>query len=197
MAIYYSFTYMGFPTSAVLASVGLATLALTLGAQGMVADVITGVAIVFEGAFQVGDIVELEGFWGKVEEIGIRTTKLVNKDNDVKIIENSQIKNLISKTKYYSRCVVTMTVSAQESLLRIEGVLSEYLPQIGQKYADILSGPEFIGVSQVGIKNIVPYIPSMELMIIAECKEENKDAVIRNLNRELIILFEEKNIRMI
>lgn len=141
--------------------------------------------------------VELEGFWGRVEEIGIRTTKLVNKDNDVKIIENSQIKNLISKTKYYSRCVVRMTVSAQESLLRIEGILSEYLPRIGQKYADILYGPEYIGVSEVSSKNIVPFMTSMELMIIAECKEENKDAVIRNLNRELIILFEGKNIRMI
>lgn len=147
VSIYCSFTYLGFPTSAVLASVGLATLALTLGVQGMVADIVAGVAIVFEGAFQVGDIVEVEGYWGRVEEIGIRTTKLINRTNDVKIIENSQIKNLVNKTKYYTVCIVRITVSAEESLVRIEEILAENLPLIGKKYPGFLSEPQYRGVS--------------------------------------------------
>ncbi len=196
VTIYYSFTYLGFPTDAVLASAGLATLALTFGAQGMVADILAGVAIVFEGDFQVGDIVELEGFWGRVEEIGIRTSKIVNTSNDVKIIENSQIKNLINKTRYYTCCELKIYVSAEESLTRIEQLLAEHLPEIGKGNEKFLSAPVYLGVSNVSDRTVVPYTSSMELVLNVLCKEQDRDDVVRELNRQLVLLFEAEGIRL-
>ncbi|MBQ2597613.1 MAG: hypothetical protein II581_06900, partial [Oscillospiraceae bacterium] len=87
-------------------------------------------------------------------------------------------------------------VSAEESLVRIEENLSENLPLIGRKYAGFLSVPKYRGVSQVCSKTIVPYRTSMELQIEADCREEDKDELTRALNRELILLFEEKGIRL-
>ncbi len=196
VSLFFCLTYMGFPISAVLTSAGLATLALTWGAQGMIADILAGVAIVFEGDFMVGDIVELEGFWGRVEEIGIRTTKLVNTGNDVKIIENSHIKNLINKTRYYSVCVLTFDISKDESLPKVEALLEAELPKMREKHPEILSGPIFCGVSKVLDKTIIPYYPTLELLIVAYCKEENKATLTRELNRDLFLMFMEHGIKI-
>ena len=57
--------------------------------------------------------------------------------------------------------------------------------------------PKYRGVSQVCSKTIVPLMASMELQIEADCREEDKDAITRALNRELILLFEEKGIRLV
>ena len=67
----------------VVASIGLASLAVSLGAQGLVADVLAGLSIVFEGEFQVGDIVDIDGFEGTIQQIGVRTTKIRGREDDV------------------------------------------------------------------------------------------------------------------
>ena len=132
-----------------------------------------------------------------MEEIGIRTTKIVNRINDVKIIENSQIRNLINKTKYYSVCWVCINVSATESLKRIEDLLAEKLPLIKEKNDKIIFWPKYLGVSKARDRTVIPYKPSMELLIIAECKEEDNMSLTRELNRELILLFEQEGIELI
>ena len=72
--LYQIFNYLGFPTSTVLASVGLASLAITLGAQGLVADILSGIFNVFEGGYHVGDYIQAGDFEGTVREIGVSTS---------------------------------------------------------------------------------------------------------------------------
>ena len=64
--LYYAFGFLGFDTAGLLASVGFVTLAVTLGARDLVTDILAGLSIVFDGDFQVGDIVEIAGYRGKV-----------------------------------------------------------------------------------------------------------------------------------
>ena len=66
----------GVNTSTLLASAGVLTLVIGLGAQSLVADVVAGLFIVIEGEYLVGDIVVIDGWRGTVKEIGIRTTKV-------------------------------------------------------------------------------------------------------------------------
>ena len=82
--LYQIFNYLGFPTSTVLASVGLASLAITLGAQGLVADILSGIFNVFEGGYHVGDYIQAGNFEGTVREIGVRTTMIQSRMQDVK-----------------------------------------------------------------------------------------------------------------
>ena len=68
----------GVDTRTLLASAGLLSLVIGLGAQSLIADILAGVFIVFEGEYQVGDIVIIDGWRGTVDEIGIRTTKIID-----------------------------------------------------------------------------------------------------------------------
>ena len=67
----------GVDTTTLLASAGILALMISLGAQGLVADIIAGLSITFEGEYKIGDVVVIDGFRGTITDIGIRTTKLI------------------------------------------------------------------------------------------------------------------------
>ncbi len=98
----------GANTTMMLASAGVVTLIIGLGSQTLVADILAGIFIVFEGDFQVGDIVIIDGWRGEVEAIGVRTTKLIDAGGNIKIVNNSEIKTIINQTKELSiaKCYV-------------------------------------------------------------------------------------------
>ena len=68
----------GVDTTALVASVGVLTLVVGLGAQPLIADIIAGIFIIFEDEYHVGEIVTINDFRGTVMEIGIRSTKLID-----------------------------------------------------------------------------------------------------------------------
>ena len=181
----------------VLASLGLVTLALSLGAQNMVSDILAGVAIVFEGEFQVGDIVVIDDFQGTIQEIGVRTTKIIDTGGNIKIVNNNNIKNVVNKTRMNSWYWIELVVPASEPLLRIEEILKRELPKIGAKYDQIISGPNYSGVNGINDRNIIPRQNTVTLLIVAECKEIDYRAVRRIVNRELKLLCERENIPLL
>lgn len=194
--IYLVFGYLGFPTSTVLASLGLVSLALSLGAKDVVSDILAGIAIVFEGEFQVGDIIEIDGYRGVVQEIGVRTTKVIGSGDNLKIISNSDIKNVINKTRLNSWYYQKVNISASESLERVEEILARELPEIAKRHPEIISGPEYKGVNTLGAVENFPYVPAVQLVIATECSEDDYFTVVRFMNREIRYLFERENIEI-
>ena len=192
--LYQVFSYMGFPTSTVLASVGLVSLAITFGAQGLVADILAGVFNVLEGGFRVGDIIQTGGFEGVVRDIGVRTTVIESGDQDVKIIENSQIGDVINKTRLTSFVVAELVLSASESLERVEAILETALPDIGRRMDKIISGPVYRGVFEMNGSYPNVKQPAMMLHIEAECRHADVYAVRCYLNREIVLLCEREHI---
>ena len=79
----------GVDTTALVASVGVLTLIVGLGAQSLIADIIAGIFIIFENEYNVGEIISIDGFRGTVLEIGIRSTKVIDAAGNIKIINNS------------------------------------------------------------------------------------------------------------
>ena len=190
VVLYYAFDYLGFPTSTVLASLSLVSLALTLGAQNLVADILAGVFIVIEGEFRVGDIVEIGGFRGTVKEIGIKSTKIVGPGNDLKIIDNRDIKNVINKVSFNSVYALELKIPMSESLVWIEVILSRDLPKIKENYSQIVNGPNYLGVNSLANG-------TMTLLILAECMEKDIYDVQRIVNREVRLILEREKIKMV
>jgi len=89
----------GVDTETLLASAGILALVIGLGAQSLIADIIAGVFIVFEGSYQVGDIVVIDDWRGTVDEIGVRTTKIIDAGGNIKVINNSAISTVIKRAK--------------------------------------------------------------------------------------------------
>ena len=94
-AVFFILDAWGVPATATLTGAGVLALIIGLGSQSLVADILAGIFIVFEGEFQVGDIVIIDGWRGEVKEIGMRTTKLLDAGGNVKIVNNSEIKTII------------------------------------------------------------------------------------------------------
>ena len=186
--IYYALYYLGFQPSTLLASLGLMSFAVSLGAKDLITDIIAGLSIVFEGEFQVGDIIDVGGYRGEVLEIGVRTTKIEGRGGNIKIIGNRDIKNVINMTRMNSWCTIEISVSGSESLTQIEDLLNDQLPKIGERIPKIISGPNYLGITSIGRG-------TMTLSIVAECNEEDYYLVQRSLNHAIQMLFEEYGIK--
>ncbi len=177
----------GAPASAMIASAGVITLIIGLGSQALVADILAGVFIVFEGDFQVGDIILVDGWRGEVQAIGIRTTKLIDAGGNVKIINNSQIKSIVNQTKELSIAKCYVSTKYEDRIENIEAVIADNIEAIGKKIPAIVEGPFYKGVAELGAN-------SVDLLFVAKCKESDIYQVQRDLNREIKILFDDNNI---
>ena len=179
----------GVDTTTLLASAGILTLVIGLGAQSLVADIVAGVFIVLEGEYLVGDIVVIDGWRGTVQEIGIRTTKIVDVGGNIKIINNSQITSIINQTQELSLATCTIGIEYGESLPRVEVVIKENLDKIKKSIPSIVEGPFYKGVTSLNSS-------SVDLLFVAKCKEEDIYQVQRDLNRELKLLFDTNQINI-
>ena len=188
-AVFFTMDAWGADTTTILASAGVLTLIIGLGSQSLVADILAGIFIVFEGEFQVGDIVIIDGWRGEVKEIGIRTTKLLDAGGNVKIVNNSEIKTIINQTDELSLAKTYVSVSYGARIEKIEAVISDNIAKIKDKIPAIVEGPFYKGVSELGESGVV-------LLFVAKCNEDDIYQVQRDLNREIKIMFDDNNIEI-
>ena len=188
-AVFFTMDAWGADTTTMLASAGVLTLIIGLGSQSLVADILAGIFIVFEGEFQVGDIVIIDSWRGEVKEIGIRTTKLVDVGGNIKIVNNSEIKTIINQTQELSVAKTYVAVSYNARIEKIEAVIADNIKNIKDKIPDIIEGPFYMGVSELGESGV-------SLLFTAKCKEDNIYQVQRDLNREIKIMFDDNNVEI-
>lgn len=177
----------GVDTKALIASAGILSLVIGLGAQSLISDIIAGTFIVFEGEFQVGDIVIIDGWRGTVDEIGIRTTKIIDWQGNIKIINNSQISSIINQSKEMSVTTCVVAIDYRESIPRVELIIKNNIERIKKAIPQIVDGPYYKGVDSLGDS-------SVNLLFIATVKESDYYVVQRALNREIKLIFDENNV---
>ena len=188
-ALFFIMDAFGANTTTILASAGVVTLIIGLGSQSLVADILAGIFIVFEGEFQVGDIVIIDGWRGEVKEIGMRTTKLLDVGGNIKIVNNSEIKTIINQTQELSLAKASVFISYNARIEKVEAVIADNIEKIKEKIPAIVKGPIYMGVSQLGESGV-------ELLFVAYCKEDDIYQVQRDINREIKIMFDDNNIEI-
>ncbi|MBO4667974.1 MAG: mechanosensitive ion channel family protein [Bacilli bacterium] len=189
IAILMMLSAFGVDTTTLLASVGILTLVIGLGAQSLIADVIAGMFIVFESEFEVGDIVVIDGWRGTVSEIGIRATRIVDAGGNIKIINNSAISSVINQTEQHSIAKCIVGIDYGESLEHVEKIINENLPKMKKNIPDIIEGPIYRGVTALNTS-------SVDLLFIAKCEEENIYQVQRDMNRAIKLIFDANDINI-
>ena len=190
VAFVWGLAILGVNTAAVLASVGIIGLILGFGAQSLIEDIVTGMFIIFEGQYKIGDIIIIDDFRGTVKTIGVRTTTLVDPGGNLKIVNNSDIRNLQNRSREDSLGICDVSVSYSTDLRRLEQVLSENLPKMYMAHKDLyLGNPRYLGVQKLGDSGI-------ELRLVVPTREENVFTAQRQLNRDVKILFDDYNIEI-
>ena len=177
----------GVNVAGIVAGVGILTLVIGLGCQSLVQDVVSGLFIVFDDYYAVGDTVIIDGFRGTVTYVGLRTTKLEDAGGNIKSINNSAISTVANLARLDSLAKAEIDASYNEDVRRVEAVIANNLEAIRKKIPAITEGPFYKGISQFGDAGIT-------YLVLAKCKEADRFQVQRDLNRELYLLFVENDI---
>ncbi len=174
---------LGVNVNAIVASVGIVALIVGFGAESLVADVVTGIFLLFENQYNVGDIVEVNGFRGTVKEIGIRTTSIMDVGGNVKIINNSEMKSILNRSDNISRAVSDIAIPYETDLEALEAKLPDLMQEIYERRADVmLAAPQYLGVQQLADSSVV-------LRFVVEVAEKDIYTGARILNRDLWLGF--------
>ena len=185
--VYYCLALLGVDTTTLLASAGILSIAISLGAKDLVADILSGLFLIFEGAFRVGDIITVGTWRGTVVEIGIRTTKIMNGAQNIKVIRNSNVTDIVNMTKQSTFTWLDVGIEYSESLERVEDILADELPNIKEQIPAIIGGPFYKGVVSLGDN-------SVNIRIMVQCAESDRAQVERDLNRAIKLLFDKHDI---
>lgn len=181
---------VGLPVGPLLASVGVVGLALGLGAQTLVKDVISGLFILIENQYTVNDSVELAGISGTVEEMNLRVTKIRDLNGTLHMIPNGEIRVVANKTRDWSRAVVNVGITYDTDVDKATAVLN----QIGQQAQQdpeigklLLETPVMTGVEDLGDW-------AVQLRLMVKTQPGAHWQVMRWLRREIRLEFAKEGI---
>lgn len=167
----------GVKAEAIFGAAGVLTLVVGLGAQTLIADIIAGVFLVFENEFSVDEIITIDGFRGKVVEIGIRTTKLLDAAGNIKIVNHSAITNVVNLSRELSLAVVDCDFPYDVPVEFIENLFDKHFEGIKERIPAIVEGPFYKGVCMYKDSNVT-------VKIVAKCHEDDRFQVERDLMKE-------------
>jgi small conductance mechanosensitive channel len=148
----------GVPIGPLIASLSVVGIAIGIGAQDLVKDVIAGMFVLVEDQYALGDVVQLAGVSGTVEEIRVRTTVLRDLDGSIHHVPNGAVRVATNLTYEYSRVVVDLSVAYEESVdraLDVIGAVASDLATDPKWSSAILDDPKVLGVDALEDSGVV------------------------------------------
>ena len=170
---------LGYNIGPVLASAGIAGLAVGFGAQSLVKDIISGFFILFEDQFSIGDVVKIGDFSGVVERMTLRVTILRNLEGQVYIVPNGNIQHVTVMTKEWARAVLDVTVSHKQELSKVFDTLKAVGAQLARDWPDrVLDQPAVLGIEKLDDSGVT-------IRSIVKTPAFKKDDVLREWRRRV------------
>lgn len=180
---------VGVNVAPLLASAGIAGLAIGFGAQSLVKDVISGFFILTEDQFGVGDVIEVDGKTGLVEKMNLRITQLRNQHGQLITIPNGQILAVINHSKEWSRAVLEIAVSYDEDPDRVMAILEGVGNEIQAEMPDkVLEAVEVLGVDAFKDNDVV-------IKVQLKTRPLEQWTVARAFRRKALQRFKEQNVK--
>ncbi|MGR6970432.1 mechanosensitive ion channel family protein [Streptomyces cynarae] len=176
-----------------LASAGVAGVAVGFGARNLVTDFLSGVFMILEDQYGVGDTIDAGVASGEVIEVGLRVTKLRGADGEIWYVRNGEIKRIGNLSQGWATAGVDVTVRADENLDRVKAVLDAVAERMSkdEPWNEILWGP----VEVLGLDSVL--IDSMVVRLSAKTMPGKALAVERELRWRVKRAFDEEDIRIV
>ena len=173
-----------------VAGVGLVGLAIGFGAQGLVKDVINGVFVLLENQYGIGDVVELAGVAGLVEDINLRRTVLRDLDGTVHFIPHSLVDRTSNMSKGFARVNLNVSVGYESDLDQVFAVIN----RVGEELAsDPHYGPLIRQAPRV--ERVDGFMDSsIDIKVLGETEPIQQWAVTGELRRRLKVAFDAEGI---
>jgi small conductance mechanosensitive channel len=165
-------------------------LGISFGAQSIFKDMLTGIFILIENQYSVGDTIKIAGLTGVVEDLSLRVTKLRDGDGTVYIVPNSQITTVSNLSRDFAAGTLNVSVDAREDPDRVVSVLKSLASEIrrDEAFKDIvISDPDIPGVDKIAGHEVI-YPITLRVMV------NQRDGVMRELRRRILISFAKEGI---
>jgi small-conductance mechanosensitive channel len=178
------------PYQPILASAGILGVAIGLGAQSIFKDMINGILILVEDQYNVGEIVNIAGLKGTVEDLSLRRTTVRDADGTLYIIPNSQIATVSNLSRDYAVATLNVSVDASANPDKVIAILGGVANQVRNDpaFKDIaVADPVILGVDKIEGR-AVTYPVQLRV------RTNQRDVVLRELRRRVILAFEKDGI---
>ena len=187
IAFFQVLSILGVNTTSIVASAGIASVAIGFGAQSLVKDIISGFFIILEGQFDVGDNVKIYNqaafiAGGYVMSLGLRSTKIRSKDGEVYFIPNGTINQVVNYSLMYNLALVELPIKIDESIEKIEERVNKVIGNANnsKEYHDLLYKND---------KLHIDYIEKIEdnvvtIHVIGKAKVGKKNEIETRLRRD-------------
>lgn len=183
---------LGLDLAPLLAGAGIAGIAFGFGAQNMVRDFLSGIFMLLEDQYGVGDVVDAGPATGTVEGISLRTTRIRDVEGTVWHIPNGTIDRIGNKSQQWSRALLDIEVSYDTDTAHAEGVIrrvAETMAQDPQWRSAILDAPEVWGVENLGADG-------MAIRLVVKTKPLSQWDVSRQLRARIKAAFDDEGIEI-
>lgn len=181
---------LGVSPGAIIAGAGILGAGLGFGAQSLVRDLISGLFIVFEDQYGVGDSVDLGQASGIVESVGLRVTQVRDLEGTLWFVRNGEILRVGNQNQGWSRVVIDIALNYSTDIAKAQEVLRKAALLNQKEYKEISLGePEVWGINALSGDQVV-------IRVVQKTKPEGKDQVARSLRLALKNALDKNKIKL-
>lgn len=177
-----------FKLTSVLAAAGVGGIAIGLGAQSLIKDVLSGFFIVLEDHFAVGDLITIDGMTGTVEQMELRVTKIRNFNGDLYIIPNGEITTITNHTRGDKAVLVDIPVAYSSDINKAFEIAGHVCTIVSDEFDIFIEEPRVLGITELGNN-------SLNLRIFAKTQPNQQWGVERRIRKLIMEKFSENNIK--
>ena len=182
----------GVEVGPLIAGAGIVGLAVGFGGQYLIRDIITGLFLMLENQYRIGDVVSIEGFSGEVQDISLRKTTLRGLNGTVHHIPHGSITKVSNMSKDFARVNLDMGVGYGTDISHLEEVINKTGNELAADPAfseSIISPPQFLRVNEFADSAII-------VKILGDTKPLKQWEVAGELRRRLKVAFDREGIEI-
>ena len=188
----FQIVFPGVSLAPLFASAGIIGVAFGFGAQSLVKDLLSGVFIISENQYRVGDIIDIQGFGGTVEKVSARSTVLRDADGNVHYFPNGTIQHVINKTMGYSMARFFVGLSPLSDIDEVIEIINKTGASLAQEEkwkSKIIEAPAFVSVSDFTSNEVT-------LLVSGKTQPSDQWSVTSEMRQRLFFEFEKKKIKL-
>jgi len=173
-----------------LASASVLGVAIGFGAQTLIKDFLSGLFIILENQYRVGDVVEIDDASGTVEQISLRSTIIRDNDGSVHYIPNGSIAHAINKTMGFAKINMAIEVSSStdvDSLAKAINAVGDKMAKDEKWKTRIMDPPHFLGIDAFSTS-------TLEVKIVGKTQPSSQWSVTGELRKRLVVAFKKEGI---
>jgi len=182
----------GLNIAPIIASAGIVGLALGFGAQSLVKDFLSGIFMIFEDQYGVGDVVDVGAASGTIEAVSLRVTRLRDQQGTVWYVPNGEILRVGNMSQNWARAVVDVNVGYGEDLAHVTGILREVAHDFWEE--DDYKGIVIEEPEVTGVEAMTP--EAISLRVLIKTAPMQQWAIARELRLRIKARFDHEGIRL-